>query len=131
MNFVVQPWQLLVAALAGWLNRQQQEVIEYLRAENLILKEHYGTKRIPFTDEQRRRLAVKGKSLGRHLLAQIGTLVTPDTILRWHRLLIDRKSGVTGRETKVGRPPIGQEIVELVVRIAQENPTWGYDRIQG
>src|SRR5471030_272880 len=86
MNFVLQPWQLLLAILAGWINRQQQEVIEYLRTENQILKEKLGKRRIVLSDDQRRRLAVKGKVLGRKVLESIGTLFTPDTILRWHRI---------------------------------------------
>jgi hypothetical protein len=88
VSFVLQPWQLLVLALAVWINRQQQEVIEYLRTENQILKESHGKKRIRLNDDQRRRLAVKGKSLGRKVLGEIGTIVTPDTLLRWHRQLV-------------------------------------------
>src|SRR5450755_4380769 len=79
MNFVLQPWQLLLAILAGWINRQQQEVIEYLRTENQILKEKLGKRRILLSDDQRRRLALKGKVLGRKVLESIGTLFTPDT----------------------------------------------------
>jgi transposase InsO family protein len=132
MNFVLQPWQLLLAILAGWINRQQQEVIEYLRTENQILKEKLGKRRIVLTDDQRRRLAVKGKVLGRKVLESIGTLFTPDTILRWHRLLVAKKWDYSDRgKTKPGRPPVADEIRTLVVRLASENPTWGYDRIQG
>jgi hypothetical protein len=87
MSFVLQPWQLLVVILAGWVNRQQQLVIDYLCTENQVLREKVGKRRILLNDDQRRRLAVKGKVLGRKLLAQVGTLVTPDTILRWHRHL--------------------------------------------
>jgi putative transposase len=79
MNFVLQPWQLLLAILAGWSNRQQQEVIEYLRTENQILKEKLGKRRIVLTDDQRRRLACKGKVLGRKVFESVGTLFTPDT----------------------------------------------------
>ena len=56
MNFVLQPWQLLLVTLAGWINQQQQEVIEYLRTENQILKEAHGKKRIRLSDDQRRML---------------------------------------------------------------------------
>src|ERR1017187_4712816 len=131
MNFVLQPWQLLLAILAGWINRQQQEVIEYLRTENQILKEKHGKRRIVLTDDQRRRLAVKGKVLGRKVLETVGTLFTPDTILRWHRLLVAQKWNTSDRGKKPGRPPVADEIRILVVRLASENPTWGYDRIQG
>ena len=91
MNFVLQPWQLFLVILAGWVNRQQAEVIEYLRTENKVLKEKLGPGRILLTDDQRRRLAVKGKVLGRKRLEEVGTLFTPDTILRWHRLLVAKK----------------------------------------
>jgi hypothetical protein len=132
MNFVFQPWQLLVIILAGCINREQQQVIDYLRTENQILREKIGKRRILLNDDQRRRLAVKGKVLGRKLLAQVGTLVTPDTILRWHRLLVAKKWDYSERrKKKLGRPPISQEIQDLVVRLARENPRWGYDRIQG
>src|SRR3981081_1791524 len=97
MNFVLQPCQLLLAVLAGWSNRQQQEVIEYLRTENQILKEKLGKRRIILSDDQRRRLAVKGKVLGRKVLESIGTLFRPDAILRWHRLLVATKWNFTDR----------------------------------
>ena len=65
MNFVLQPWQLLVVILTGWLNRRQQAVIDFLLTEVLVLKESNGKRRILLSDEQRRRLAIKGKALGR------------------------------------------------------------------
>ena len=61
MSFILQPWQLYLSIIAGWINRQQQEVIEYLRTENAVLKEKLGKNRILLNDDQRRRLAVKGK----------------------------------------------------------------------
>jgi transposase InsO family protein len=131
MSFVLQPWQLLVMSVAGWINRQQQEVIEYLRTENQILREAHGKKRILLNDDQRRRLAVKGRILGRKVLGEIATIVTPDTILRWHRQLVVQKWDYSDRRKNVGRPRVSAEIVELVLRMARENPTWGYDRIQG
>ena len=76
MNFVFQPWQLLLIILAGWLTRQQEAAVEYLRTENLVFKEDHGRKRILLDDDQRRRLAVKGKILGRKALREIGTIVT-------------------------------------------------------
>src|SRR6267378_8381405 len=132
MNFILQPWQLLFVTLAGWVHSEQQKVIEYLRTENQVLREKLGKRRILLDDEQRRRLAVQGKVLGRKLLGQVGILFTPDTILRWHRLLVARKWDYSDRrQKKPGRPAFSQEIRDLVVRIAKENPTWGYDRIQG
>ena len=91
MSFVLHPWQLLVTILAGWVNREQQQRIEYLRTENQVLKEKLGKKRILLNDDQRRRLAVQGKILGRKVLGEMATLFTPDTILRWHRLLVAQK----------------------------------------
>ena len=131
MKFVLHPWQLLLIGLACWPNRQQQQSIEYLITENQILKEKLGKKRILLDDDQRRRLAVKGKVLGRKLLQQIVTLVTPDTIFRWHRQLVAQKWDYSARRKKVGRPRIPGELVDLVLRMARENPTWGYDRIHG
>ena len=131
MDFVLQPWQLYFVILAGWINRQQQEVIDYLRTENQVLKETHGNKRILLSDDQRRRLAVQGKILGRKRLEEFGTLFTPDTILRWHRMLVAQKWDYSEKRNSVGRPRIRQVIVDLILRFAKENPTWGYDRIQG
>jgi putative transposase len=132
MDFVLKPWQLYVVILAGWVNRQQQEVVEYLRTENQILKEKLAKKHILLNDNQRPRLAVKGKILGRKQLEQIGALFTPDTILHWHRELVAKKWDYSDRkEQQVGRPRIRQVIVDLTVKFAKENPTWGFDRIQG
>jgi hypothetical protein len=122
-------WQILLVALAGWVNRRQLEVIAYLREENRVLKEHLGGRRLHFTDPQRRRLSATGHRLGRRALTEVVTLVTPDTILRWHRQLIARKWTTVRR--RVGRPGVLQEIRALTVRMARENPTWGYRRIQG
>ena len=124
MSFILQPWQLLLLILAGWVNRQQQEIIEYLRTENQILRESHGKKRIRLNDNQRRRLATKGRILGRKLLGEVATIVTPDTILRWHRMLIAQKWDYSHRRRKVGRPPISQAITELVLQMANQNSTY-------
>ena len=79
------PWQLLLVILAGWVNRQQQDAIAYLRTENRVLREKLGKKRILLNDDQRRRLAVKGKILGRKMLEEVAGIVTPDTIHCWPR----------------------------------------------
>ena len=91
MSFVLQPWQLLVIIVSAWMTKLQQELIDYVLTENQVLKEKLGGKRILLNDDQRRRLAVKGKVLGRKRLQEIGTLFTPDTILRWHRQLVAQK----------------------------------------
>jgi putative transposase len=76
-------------------------------------------------------IEVKGKILGRKVLNDICSIVTPETILRWHRTLIAEKWNYSQLRTKVGRPSIDQEITDLLVRMARDNPTWGYNRIQG
>ena len=81
MTNVIQPFHLLVIALAGWLNRHQQAVIDHLLEENRVLKDQLEGQRLRFTDEQRTQLAVKAEILGHQLLDEIETLVTPDTLL--------------------------------------------------
>ena len=132
MSFILHPWQLFLVILAGWVNQQQQQIIDFQRTEIDVLKEKLGKRRLVLNDDQRRRLAVKGKVLGRTVLQEIGCLFTPDTILRWHRELIARKWDYSARrEKKPGRPPTSEEITQLVLQIARENPSWGYDRILG
>ena len=78
------PMQFVLIALAGWINQQQREVINYLQEENRVLREQLGARRLRFTDDQRRRLGAKARTLGRRLLREIATIVTPDTLLAWH-----------------------------------------------
>lgn len=129
MATVLTPWQILVAAMAGWITRQQDAVVDYLREENRVLKQQLGRSRLRLTDDQRRRLAIRGKSVGRSALARVASLVTPDTILRWHRQLVAEKW--TYKRRSAGRPRTLQVIAELTVRMARENPGWGYTRIRG
>ena len=124
------PVRFLILALAGWLNRHQQDAVEYLREENRVLREMLGKRRLSFTDRQRRRLAIRGRELGRALLSGIATLVTPDTILAWHRKLIAKRWDYSAKR-RPGRPRVRGKIAELVVRMACENPRWGYTRIRG
>jgi hypothetical protein len=77
--------------MAGWITHQQDAVIEYLQEEKRVLKQQLDRRRLRLTDHQRRRLAVRGKAIGRRALAEVASLVTPDTILRWHRQLIAQK----------------------------------------
>jgi hypothetical protein len=77
MRADLDPIRFVVVAVAGWMNQHQQHVIEYLVEENRVLREQLGGRRLRFNDDQRRRLAAKGQQLGRKLLAQIATLVTP------------------------------------------------------
>jgi hypothetical protein len=132
MSFIIRPWQVFLLGLSGWINCHQQQMIEYLITENQILKDKLGKKRILLNDDQRRRLAVKGKILGRRLLLEIATIVTPDTILRWHRLLVAQKWDYSDRrKKKPGRPAVPKDVELLVLQMARDNPSWGYDRIQG
>ena len=87
--------QFLLATFAGWINHHQAQAIDYLVEENRVLKEQLRGKRLRLTDDQRRRLAAKGHALGRRLLSQVATIVTPDTIMRWHRRLY-AEFGITG-----------------------------------
>ena len=121
--------RVLLAALIGWLDHRQQEALAYLIEENRILRGQLRGRRLQLSDDERRRLAVRGHRLGRRLLSQVATIVTPDTILRWHRLLIARKW--TYAKGWSGRRGVIAEIRRPVVRMAEENPTWGYTRIRG
>ncbi len=131
MEFILHPWHLLVLALSAWINHDQEKVNEYLRVENQVLREKLGKGRILLNDDQRRRLAVKGKAVGRKALFEVAAIVTPDTILRWNRQLVAQKWDYSDRQKSVGRPCIREEIVHLIVRMAKENEGWGCDRIQG
>ena len=87
-------------------------------------------RRLRLTDEQRRRLAARAKLLGRRALNQVATIVTPDTPMRWHRRLIAAKWTFEAKG-RVGRPGLMKRIKALIIRMASENSSWGYSRIQG
>ena len=106
MKFVLQPRQILPLVLAGWINKHQQDVIEYLPTENRTLREMPGKRRIPPNDDQRRGLAIKDKVLGRKGLSDICTLVTPETILRWHHTLVADKWLPVAKLPKTGNSNI-------------------------
>ena len=113
MSFVLHPWQLFVVALAGWLQREQQAVIEFQNAQIEALLQQLDRKRLRLTDEQRRMLAVKARSIGRAALRRLTTIVTPDTLLRWHRQLVARKWDHSDKRRSAGRPRL---------RISQGSP---------
>ena len=123
-------FQFLVLMVSCWLRRQQAEAIAYLMEENRVLREQLDGRRLRLTDAQRRRLAMKGRELGRKGLFEVATIVTPDTVLRWYRELIAKKYDGSER-CGPGRPRTAKRIVELIVTMAQENPRWGYTRIRG
>jgi putative transposase len=98
MHSIFYPFSFLVVSIAGWMNQHQQQVIEYLMEENRVLRAQMGTRRMRFSDDQRRRLAAKAKKLGRKLLSEVATIVTPETLLAWHRKLatIERRQSLGG-----------------------------------
>src|SRR5262247_904785 len=108
------PLQFVLVALAGWFNQQQREVIDYLLGENRVLREQIGARRLRFTDEQRRRLAAKARTLGRRVLREFASIVTPDTLLAWHWTLIAKQHDGSTRRGP-GRPPVMTEIRALIV----------------
>src|ERR1035438_7284074 len=112
------------------MNQRQLLVIDYLREENRVLREQLGGRRVRFDDNQRRRLAVKAKELERKVLAEVATIVTPETLLAWHRRLVAQKYDGTAHRSP-GRPRTAGEIEALVVCMAEENRDWGYRRIEG
>jgi putative transposase len=125
-----EPLQFLLMVMAGWVNRSQLEVIDYLKGENRVLHEQLGGRQLRFTDDQRRRLALKGRVMGRHRLAALAGLATPETILRWYRELIAKKYDGTARRG-AGLAVRSPAVRELVVTFATENPSWGYTRLLG
>ena len=114
--------QVLLLTFSGWVNRHQQDVIAYLVEEHPVQKEQMKGRRLRLTDEQRRRLAAKGKVLGRRALNRVATIVTPDTIVRWHSRLIAMKWTYTAKRT--GRPGLMKAIKALILPMATDNPSW-------
>jgi transposase InsO family protein len=98
--------------------------------ENRILRNQLKG-RLRLSDGERTALAEIGQKLGKKALEAVATIVKPDTILAWHRKLIAQQFGGSQQRKAPGRPPIGQELEALVIRMARENRSWGYDRIVG
>ena len=116
MSFILQPWQLFFMVLASWVHHEQQKIIEFYQAELKAVMDAQGKKRLRLTDDHRRLLAVRGKFLGRKTLMELTTIVTPDTILRWHRQLVAQKWDYSDRKSKQpGRPRIRQVLVDLIL----------------
>src|SRR5436305_7163050 len=108
MAHILEPFRFVLIALSGWMNDRQLLMIEYLREENRVLREQLGGRRLRFSDDQRRRLAVKAKGLGRKCLAEVASIVTPETLLTWHRKLIAQKYDGS-RQRGPGRPCTANE----------------------
>jgi putative transposase len=119
------PLQFLIYLVASWLARQQGEAIEYLRAENRVLRSRLGAKRLRLTDAERGLLAEKGRPLGRRRLAEVASLARPETILRWYRERVAAKYDGSCARLGAGRPRSPSDRVEQLLTMARENPSWG------
>src|SRR5437870_9805445 len=120
----------LLACITGSVEEQLPLRNEYVVEENRILRNQIDG-RVQLTDAERQTLAVIGKKLGKQALEEVATIVKPATILAWHRKLVAQKFDGSQQRKTPGRPMIDQEIEALVVRLAKENRSWGYDRIVG
>ena len=120
---------LVLAVLTGWLDRQERQAIAYLMEENRVLRRQLGQQRLQFTNADRRRLAVRGHRLGGQVLRQIATIVTPDTILRWSSAACCAEVDLS--EQTIRPPWCSRRDSPPGRAVAEENPTWGYTRIQG
>jgi hypothetical protein len=123
-------WKTLLAHITGTVDQDLLLRNEYLVTENRILR-HQITGRMRLTDGERKTLAEIGQKLGKQALAEVATIVKPDTILAWYRTLVAQKFDRSQRRKAPGRPKIDPELEALIVRMAQENRSWGYDRIVG
>src|SRR6267142_7262675 len=121
---------LLIASMACWLERQGASQIEYLKSENRVLRLRLAGRRILFSDAERRTLGALAKEIGTRALRELDPIVSPATLLRWHRELVAQKWTFLERR-RPGRPRTPIDIEQLVVRMARENPSWGYTRIHG
>jgi putative transposase len=123
-------WKTLLAYITGTVDQELLLRNEYLVAENRILRNQI-TGRVQLTDSERKPLAEIGHKLGKQALQEVAKIVKPDTILGWHRQLVAQKFDGSQQRKAPGRPTIDQELEALVVRMARENRSWGYDRIVG
>src|SRR5262245_19396513 len=117
--------QILLTMRAGWIRRHQQQVITDLQAEHHILKAQLGRRRLRLRDTDRHRLAAFAHPLSRTRLQEVATIATPLTLLRWYHRLIAQKFDGSQHRRPPGRPRVFEEIEQLVVRMAEENPSWG------
>src|SRR5438132_13736851 len=120
----------LLAYITGTVDQELLLRNEYLVTENRMLR-HQIKGRVRLTDGERKTLAAIGQKLGKQALKEVATIVKPDTILGWHRRLVAQKWDGSQQRQSPGRPTIDQELEALIVRIARENRSWGYDRIVG
>ena len=123
-------WKQLLASITRSVDEELRLRNAYLVTENRILRQQMMG-RVPLSDGDRLALAEIAQKLGRKALTEIATIAKPDTILAWHRTLVAPSCNGTQPRTSIGRPRIDQALEDLVVRMARENRSWGYDRIVG
>src|SRR5215471_18766360 len=123
-------WPRLLAYITGRVDKELLVRNEYLAAENRILRAKIKG-RLQLSDGEKRTLAEIAHRLGRKALAEVAVAAKPDTILRWFRKLVARKFDGSACRQSVGRPRVDKTIEDLIARMAQENPSWGYDRMVG
>jgi putative transposase len=123
-------WKTLLAYITRTVDQELLRRNEYLVTENRILRDHMKG-RLQLRDGERKALADIGQKLGKQALKEVAKIVKPDTILGWHRQFAAQKFDGSQQRKALGRPTIDHELEALVVRMAQENRSWGYDRIVG
>jgi putative transposase len=123
-------WARILAYITGTVDQELLLRNEYLVAENRILKSQLKG-RLKLSDVERTKLGEIGHRLGRKALGEVAATALPDTILAWYRRLIARKFDGSQARRAPGRPRIDREVEQLIVRMADENRSWGYDRIVG
>src|SRR5215831_13624139 len=123
-------WKTLLAYITGSVDQHVLLRNEYLVTENRM-RHHQIKGRVRLSDSERTALAEIGQKLGKKALEEVATIVKPDTILAWHRKLVAQKFDGSKHRNTPGRPLIDRELEALVVRMAREYRSWGYDRIVG
>ena len=123
-------WARVLAYVSGLVNQELLFQVEYLAAENRILRAH-SPNRLRLSNDERSTLAEIGKRLGRKGLEKVATVARPETILGWFRKLVAHKFDGSTCRSYPGRPATSSEVVNLILRLARENSSWGYDRIAG
>src|SRR3977135_3952961 len=123
-------WARILAFVTGMVDQELLARIEYLAAENHILKAQLKG-RLKLSDAERATLGEIGHRLGRKVLGEVANVARPDTILAWYRTLVARKFDGSKARRSPGRPRVDRDLEQLIVRLAKENRDWGYDRIAG
>jgi putative transposase len=123
-------WKMLLACITGSVEAELLLRNEYLVTENRLLHNQIEG-RVQLTDAEHQSLAAIAIQLGKQALEEIATIVKPDTLLAWHRKLVVQKFDGSKQRKAVGRPRVDKDLEERVVQMAQENRSWGYDRIAG